>query len=219
MSAARNFLAQIVATGGIQLPTGAGAGKVAQSDASGNVSWVSPSTKPSLVSSLPGSPADGEEIYYQNTAMAEKGAAWHLRYRSGSSSAHKWECVGGGLLLDGPAGSMKKSTEGLVELTSGPKLTVPVTGDYEVTLGLNWQNESESLTAGQAWLCQGTRRLTELAVYNMVGTRYYEGGRATNVVTVALTAGQTVNVGVSLVSPHESTFSTAVIGLRPVRVG
>src|SRR4030095_11342304 len=46
-----------------------------------------------LVSALPGSPFDGQEIYY--LADATNSVIWHLRYRAGSSSAYKWEFIGG----------------------------------------------------------------------------------------------------------------------------
>ena len=48
-----------------------------------------------LVTSLPGSPIDGQEVYYQSAAMAADGVVWHLRYRASSSSAYKWEYLGG----------------------------------------------------------------------------------------------------------------------------
>jgi hypothetical protein len=51
-----------------------------------------------LVSTLPGSPVDGQEVYYQDSQMAAIGAVWHLRYRAASASIYKWELVGGGKL-------------------------------------------------------------------------------------------------------------------------
>lgn len=47
---------------------------------------------PTRVTSLPGSPIDGQEIYY--VADATNGVVWHLRYNA-SGGTYKWEFVGG----------------------------------------------------------------------------------------------------------------------------
>jgi hypothetical protein len=54
--------------------------------------WV-PAGPPPLVTSLPGSPVDGQEVYY--LADDANGIIWHLRYRAARADAYKWEYVGG----------------------------------------------------------------------------------------------------------------------------
>ena len=63
-----------------------------------------------IVSALPGSPFDGQEIYYQNAAMATAGTVWHLRYRSGGGT-YKWEFLGGPPIIatNGTAGTVSSS--------------------------------------------------------------------------------------------------------------
>ena len=56
------------------------------------------------VSALPGSPVDGQEIYYQDAAMATAGIVWHLRYRL-AGGTYKWGLVGGAPLLDESLGT------------------------------------------------------------------------------------------------------------------
>src|SRR4029077_6354783 len=51
------------------------------------------SLRPPLVTSLPGSPVDGQECYYQADATA--GIVWHLRYRAAATGPYKWEYLGG----------------------------------------------------------------------------------------------------------------------------
>ena len=46
-----------------------------------------------LVTSLPATPTDGQEVYY--LADAANGVIWHLRYRAAATGAFKWEFVGG----------------------------------------------------------------------------------------------------------------------------
>ena len=105
---------------------------------SGGVTWRYDGTKwgidavpgPTYETSLPGSPVDGQEIYY--AADAANGVIWHLRYRSGASGSYKWEFVGGGSLrTDSPPNSQFTST--WTSLTG--TVTVPLAGDYQVAFG------------------------------------------------------------------------------------
>lgn len=87
-----------------------------------------------VVTSLPGSPIDGQQCYYQ--ADATNGIIWHLRYRSASSSAYKWEFVGGPSLYD-HVDALEGSSSGTYGnlATTGPQITVPLAGDYLVQIG------------------------------------------------------------------------------------
>lgn len=86
------------------------------------------------VTSLPGSPVDGQEIYY--LADATNGVVWHLKYRAASGSSYKWEFVGGGALgaeVDTDE-SRALTTYGALT-TGGPSVTVPLAGDYVIEHG------------------------------------------------------------------------------------
>lgn len=93
--------------------------------------------KPSVVSVLPGAPADGDECYYQNAAMATAGIVWHLRYRAAIADAYKWECLGGGPLQHEVFTSESVGTAGTWAnlATQGPLVTVPLAGIYNATHG------------------------------------------------------------------------------------
>jgi hypothetical protein len=82
-----------------------------------------------LVTSLPGSPVDGQECYY--LADATLGIVWHLRYRSASASSYKWEWVGGSRIyvVSGVANNDFTTTSYVATATN---LTLPLAGDYEV---------------------------------------------------------------------------------------
>jgi hypothetical protein len=87
---------------------------------------------------LPLLPQDGDEVYFQNAAMATSGIVWHLRYNAVSASAYKWEFLGGQPLLDevptqeaiGAAGG----TYGTLT-TAGPVAVLPLAGDFVVRIG------------------------------------------------------------------------------------
>jgi len=95
------------------------------------------SLHPPLVTTLPGSPVDGQECYYQNAAMATAGLVWHLRYRAAAAGAYKWEVLGGaGLYSEVVAAEASAATAAYVDLaTVGPQVTLPLAGDYDVHIG------------------------------------------------------------------------------------
>lgn len=95
----------------------------------------------SLVTALPSVPFDGQIVVFQTAAMAVLGLAWTLRYNAASSSAYKWEVIGGSpLYAEDPAGGNTASTTftgtGSVPVT----LALPLAGDYMVSLGYDCYN-------------------------------------------------------------------------------
>src|SRR5882672_11252455 len=83
--------------------------------------------------SLPSNPVDGQEIRY--AADQANGIFWDLRY---SAQVGKWCCIGGSPLIAEVtvASSMTSSTYGDPSVgTSGPSITLPLAGVYEVTHG------------------------------------------------------------------------------------
>jgi hypothetical protein len=96
---------------------------------------------PPLVTSLPGSPVDGQECYY--LADATNGVVWHLKYRAASASTHKWEFVGGSPWVGTVPGTQTTTSTTPVDLaTVGPAFTAPIAGDYAVRFGANAYNSS-----------------------------------------------------------------------------
>lgn len=91
---------------------------------------------PSVVSSLPGSPTDGQEVYYQNAAMATAGIMWHLRYRA-AATTYKWEVLGGGPFMEHASAATTRAVSTYGDLTSGAMSTwtIPLVGEYEVEIG------------------------------------------------------------------------------------
>ena len=98
---------------------------------------VAPSTNPTYQTTLPSSPVDGQEIYYQASGdMTTQGIVWHLRYRSAArSNAGAWEFVGGPPLSAGPSGAITTNTQTPTDLTNGPTVTLPRTGTFTIAFG------------------------------------------------------------------------------------
>jgi len=94
--------------------------------------WVMPGTS-TLVTSLPSSPVDGQIIDY--VADSTNGVVWRFRYRSASTSAYKWEFIGGGQLDSYVTAQQSTNSTAVTVGLDGPAVTVPLAGDYLVTAG------------------------------------------------------------------------------------
>src|SRR5688572_16031518 len=90
---------------------------------------------PSVVDALPGSPVDGQEVYFQSAAMATDGVLWHLRYRAASAGPYKWEFLGGSPLTAIEDAQVTTASTSPVELGTGPLVVLPLAGDYDVEHG------------------------------------------------------------------------------------
>ena len=87
---------------------------------------------PTYETSLPGSPVDGQEIYY--AADAANGVIWHLRYRSGASGSYKWEFVGGAQLYAQNDNNRHVSSTSFADLpTDQIFVSIPLAGEYVVS--------------------------------------------------------------------------------------
>lgn len=97
-----------------------------------------------VVTSLPSSPVNGQVIHY--LADATLGIVWQLRYRQASSSAYKWEFIGGGPLSGTIDGSWTLSTG----TATDPALStlIPLAGDYAVGYGVTANHSAGTLTVG-----------------------------------------------------------------------
>jgi len=79
--------------------------------------------------SLPGSPVDGQEyVLVDGTTPSYQ---WRFRYNAGSTSAYKWEFVGGpAAIVDVLTDEGTASTTYTNLATTGPQFTLPRAGDY-----------------------------------------------------------------------------------------
>lgn len=92
-----------------------------------------------IVETLPINPVDGQEVYFQTSAMATKAIIWKLRYRAESTAARKWEFVGGAPLMEENNGdvALTLGSSGFVyqDLANSPNIILPMSGVYSVAFG------------------------------------------------------------------------------------
>ncbi|HKE76631.1 MAG TPA: hypothetical protein VKB57_23640 [Acidimicrobiales bacterium] len=101
--------------------------------------------------SLPASPVDGQEhILVDSTTNPTY--QWRFRYNAGSSSAYKWEFVGGSPWRAGPVGSVTgfATTGSWVAFAGGPVWTILRNGDWEVEFGITAQMAGAGVSTIQA---------------------------------------------------------------------
>lgn len=97
-----------------------------------------------VVTALPGAPYNGQEVLYLADAAGTYGGpyAWLCRYRStnpdgsANTATYKWDVIDGAHPLDRRVDTSETTGgTGYVDLaTVGPAITVPVAGDWDITL-------------------------------------------------------------------------------------
>jgi hypothetical protein len=171
---------------------------------------------PPYVTALPTPPFDGFEVFY--AADATNGVIWHLRYRSGGGT-HKWEYVGGPpMYAEVQTSQMTSSATYAALATAGPSITLPLAGDYIVSLGAQASNDTVGAVAHMSYDIGGT------------GAVDADGPRSTSSTAsadIAISYSRRKNglTAVALVSKYKqvaggiATFHRRWISVIPVRVG
>lgn len=93
---------------------------------------------PTYGTSLPASPVDGQEAVLVDSLTAPT-YQWRFRYNAGSSSAYKWEFIGGTPITVGSGTTLDNLTaDGTWQYGATPILVdVPRAGDYDFACGAN----------------------------------------------------------------------------------
>ncbi len=191
---------------------------------------------PERVTSLPSPAADGQEVYYQSTTagtgggtsdtMSTVGAYYHLRYRNaanGGNATYPWEAVGTNVVTDEQAGTATTTSTtypgALATGTAGPRITVPLAGDYIVTIGSYAYNANNGGGAYMSYSIGATGAVDgdALLVYAGAANTIASSSQSTRKKT-ALTSG------VELLSRYRvlagtATYERRFMCLQPVRVG
>lgn len=181
----------------------------------------------SASASLPGSPVDGQELYY--LADTTNGIVWHLRYRSGSASAYKWEFVGGSPLtaevLTGVAIPAAQTTYGDIAASAGPSLVIPLAGDYLVAVellvsGAIGQVAQMSYAVGATAAIDNDSAELTIGGAAPAGTDVRTNVQRTRLKTIAAAATTlTAKYRTSNAAFTAPSVSERLLTVRPVRVG
>jgi hypothetical protein len=150
-----------------------------------------------LVTSLPSNAIDGQEVRY--LADNTNGIIWNLRYRAGSSSAHKWEFIGGpeivGTTGSGTGGTSWTQAAYPNPITNGNPgiLNLPLAGDYNITYTGQLQSAGSGAYNMYIGLLDSSRVLYSDSYFVTVGT--FNGARVgTTIRRNNITANQTLYV-------------------------
>lgn len=111
------------------------------------VPWAPAPTIP-YGTSLPASPVDGMEAVLVDS-VSNPTYQWRFRYNAGSSSAYKWEFVGGASVSAEVTTQESTTSTTFVDLTTvGPQVTVPRAGEYQISFGCRgWTDQAGGLWA------------------------------------------------------------------------
>jgi hypothetical protein len=177
-----------------------------------------PLLRPPVVTALPASPVDGDEVYFQ--LPGDPSYKWHLRYDAASANAQKWEYLGGSAFTAGPSGSIVTNATVRTPMTNGPTITVPLTGAYYVVWGLSVSQGAAAVLAMNCTPGRGTTSLPGLTAISFLGMQQYDGGRLyAEQDEMALSKGDVVQLLVWANSAVNVTYSGGYLSLLPVRVG
>jgi hypothetical protein len=155
--------------------------------------------------------------------MAASGVAWHLRYREASASAHKWEFVGGPALYSEIVTTEIGESTVFAELaTAGPSLTVPVAGDYDITIGAYIFTASTGVEGKMSY------KIGAATASETDEIQQYAGGATVSIANPAgnlqRTRRKTGLAAVELLAQYKATagkinFGQRWMSITPVRVG
>ena len=173
-----------------------------------------------IVSALPGSPFDGQEIYFQNAAMATDGIVWHLRYRSGGGT-YKWEFLGGPALYSEvtTAEALGSSGAYVALATAGPSAALPLAGDYDVSIGFRADSTIALADCCMSYDIGGTGAVDADAI------KSYQNVSATPIAAnVSRTRRKTGLTAVTLTAKYKASATGGAMTHRwmsvtPIRVG
>jgi hypothetical protein len=164
-----------------------------------------------------GSVPNGYEVYLQ--ADATNGVNWHLRYNSGSSSAQKWESIGGGppiiATIDAPQTNSLTTYSDLG--TVGPSIIIPRTGDYDVTqYAIYSGNDQGFISLSGAGITVGDAEAATSGNLGFLGSAHYEVLQRRK--RYSLTGGGTLKMMYRGISANPRTWSYRQLSITPVRL-
>lgn len=132
--------------------------------ASGGVSkkLTGANLKPGYGTSLPGSPVNGQE-YTLVDSLTNPSYQWRFRYNAGSSSAYKWEFVGGAEWYGETTGTDTTTSGTAANLINDLTFTLPRAGDWLIEVDAVASN---TVADGQCFYSAGDAAVAASTVIN-----------------------------------------------------
>jgi hypothetical protein len=175
-------------------------------------------SKPTYGIALPGSPVDGQEAILVDN-VTNPTYQWLFRYNAGSSSAYKWECIGGASTGAETIGTDTTTSTTIVNLSNGPSILIPRAGDWLVEVNAI---VSSTLVDVQVYVNAGNSTAATNTVINgswgqpSVANRWqtaYARGRANG-----LTSGITLTMKGWGGGPGTHSYQLRRLSITPIRV-
>jgi len=216
---------------GVGVPAGGATGRILskKTAADYDTEWITPpsgggGSTPTLVAALPGSPTEGQEVYFQNAAMEADGIVWHLRYRgknadnSNNASAYKWEVLGepAPLWAEDPNVTTTNQT-GNVDPSNPVTKNLPLAGDYMIEHGWSGSNNAANGTNYQALTIGGANTVLDDAQMSEANANLLMGAHR-KLRKLAQAAGAAVKIQ-HRVNTGTGTFYRRYLAITPIRVG
>lgn len=195
---------------GAGVPSGGSTGQILKKNSGTNYDTVwGAAPGATLVTTLPGSPTDGDEVILVDSLTAPT-YAWRMKYVSGITGTYKWLFIGGSpISVQTLAGNTQSGGSGQADLTGGPSLTLPRAGVYDV----------EYAAAGYATV-SGEMRLY-LMINNVLISNLFErdaGSFGARVRHTAAAASHVVKIQYSNTAGSSATFYERVLSATPVQL-
>lgn len=173
---------------------------------------------PPTVLTLPATPEADQVIHYQ-TATA--GRIWTFRYNVASTSAYKWEWIGGSELtaLDTSARTFNPGTDFNAVAGSPVAVTVPLAGDYIVEFGSYMENQGGAAVNGITAPRFGAPAASVDDGFNFyLGSGLYMSGWR-RVERAGVAAGTSISMEHRNAASVNMQVARRSLSVRPIRVG
>jgi hypothetical protein len=185
----------------VAIPVGAN-GQVLTADSAqaSGVKWAAAAGGAPLVTALPGSPTDGQEVILVDSLTAPT-YQWHLKYVAAKAS-NRWIFVGGApalVIVAANEGTTNAAYSALA--TAGPSFVIGVAGDYEIAVGSKVQRTLGSQGTSEGY--QGYDVGVTGAVDAAAGVGATGVNNASSVMQVSILRGVAANT--ALVAKYRST--------------
>lgn len=174
-----------------------------------------------VATSIPTSPADGDEFYY--VANGTAGVVWSFRYRAASSSSYKWELVGGSFLVARTNTLETETTTAsygdLSGGATGPSIVLPLAGDYEIQFGCACVNNTAGQSSIMAPQSTTTAAVDDNAILHTSGAANAFGNPARTDITFTGQSASETLIAKYKVTGGTGSYLRRWIKCRPIRVG
>ena len=175
-----------------------------------------PQAVPGYGTSLPASPSDGQE-YVLVDSVSNPSYQWRFRYNAGSSSAYKWEFVGGSPATADVATQETSTSTSYVDLATVQAITLPRAGEYMFHFGAECSN-SNGGTALQAAIFKAGSQISERSQTTTPGNNYGTTVSNSSRSTAAILAGDVLKLQFAVQFGGTAAWSNRNFHVFPVRV-